>query len=51
MLRVLDVSDAGAWKAGEDPEQICWFEAPGLAPLENIIAAINNWRARWEDQP
>jgi len=48
VLRVLDVSDAGAWQAGEDAEQIRWFEAPGPAPLENIIAAINNWRAEWE---
>jgi RimJ/RimL family protein N-acetyltransferase len=49
VLRVLEPSDAGAWKAGEDSEQIRWFEAPGPAPMANIRAAITRWRAGWED--
>ena len=47
-LRVLEASDAEAWKAGEDIEQIRWFEAPGPAPMANIVDAINNWRSEWE---
>lgn len=47
-LRVLGVSDEEAWKAGEDIEQIRWFEAPGPAPMANIVGAINNWRSEWE---
>lgn len=49
VLRALEPSDAAAWKAGEDPEQIRWFEAPGPAPMENIVAAIRGWQAGWEE--
>ena len=27
-LRVLEVADAAAWLAGEDDEQLRWFEMP-----------------------
>ena len=47
VLRVLELADAEAWKAGEDPEQIRWFEAPGQAPLENVVNAIERWRLGW----
>jgi len=47
VLRVLRPDDVAAWKQGEDDEQIRWFEAPGPAPLENIAAAIDAWRASW----
>ena len=47
VLRVLELTDASAWKAGEDPEQIRWFEAPGPAPMENIVRAIEGWRSGW----
>ena len=46
-LRVLEVSDAEVWKLGEDAEQLRWFEAPGPAPIKNIVAAIENWRSGW----
>ena len=46
-LRVLRHVDAEVWKAGEDPEQIRWFEAPGPSPIENIVAAIDGWRSNW----
>ena len=48
-LRPLVLGDAATWKAGEDEEQIRWFEAPGPAPIENVIAAIRRWRAGWAD--
>ncbi len=48
-LRALEPSDAAAWKAGEDPEQMRWFEAPGPSPMENVIAAIHRWQAGWDD--
>ena len=46
-LRVLELSDAPAWKAGEDAEQMRWFEAPGPASMEDIQRAIRGWRAGW----
>lgn len=48
-LRALVLGDAATWKAGEDGEQIRWFEAPGPAPIENVIAAIRRWQAGWAD--
>lgn len=52
VLRALSQADASAWKAGEDREQIRWFEAPGPSPIENIVAAIGRWQAGWaEDSP
>ena len=48
-LRALVLADAEAWKAGEDDEQIRWFEAPGPAPIENVIAAARRWQAGWAD--
>ena len=47
-LRALEVSDADAWKRGEDPDQIRWFEAPGPARMEDVAAAIERWRAGWD---
>ena len=47
VLRVLEVADAEAWKAGEDQEQIRWFEAPGPAPMENVVRSIEAWRDGW----
>jgi RimJ/RimL family protein N-acetyltransferase len=49
VLRVLRPDDVAAWKAGEDAEQIRWFEATGPAPLENISVAIGAWRGSWRD--
>lgn len=48
-LRPLEPEDAEAWKAGEDDEQRRWFEMPGPAPMENVVAAIERWRASWRD--
>ena len=49
VLRVLELTDAEAWKAGEDVEQIRWFEAPGPSPMENVARAIERWPAGWEE--
>ncbi len=48
-LRPLVLGDASAWKVGEDEEQIRWFEAPGPAPIVNVISAIRRWQAGWAD--
>ncbi len=48
-LRPLVLGDAATWKAGEDDEQIRWFEASGPALIENVIAAIRRWQAGWAD--
>ena len=42
-LRPLTVDDAPRHKAGEDAAQIRWFEFPGAAPIENVVAAIQSW--------
>jgi RimJ/RimL family protein N-acetyltransferase len=49
-LKALHLSDAEAWKAGEDNEQIKWLEAPGPSPMENIRRAIRAWQAGWADE-
>lgn len=49
VLRGLVATDAEAWKAGEDPEQIRWFAAPGPAPMANVVASIEAWQAGWRD--
>lgn len=46
-LRVLSSNDADAWLAGDDEEQQRWFEFPGPASLENVVAAIVRWRRGW----
>ena len=40
VLRILTLDDARAWHKGEDEEQRQWFEFPGPAPFENVVAAI-----------
>jgi RimJ/RimL family protein N-acetyltransferase len=47
VLRVLDITDAAAWQAGEDEEQRRWFQFPAPAPLDRVEAAIRSWRASW----
>jgi RimJ/RimL family protein N-acetyltransferase len=47
VLRVLRPDDAPAWHVGEDEEQRRWFEVPGPAPYENVVAAIGRWRSSW----
>jgi RimJ/RimL family protein N-acetyltransferase len=49
VLRVLRSDDAVGWKAGEDEEQRRWFAMPGPAPIANVVAAVERWRANWRD--
>ena len=49
VLRPLSTRDARPWHAGEDEEQRRWFEFPGPAPIENVVAAIDAWRSSWEN--
>ena len=48
MLRALEVSDAAAWLAGEDDEQLRWFEMPA-ATLDDVTRAIERWQASWQE--
>jgi len=46
-LRPVAPDDVDAWLAGEDDEQIRWFEAPGPAPRANVERAIDAWVDGW----
>jgi RimJ/RimL family protein N-acetyltransferase len=46
-LRPLDLVDVDEWMAGEDDEQIRWFEFPGSATRQNVIDAIQKWMYSW----
>jgi RimJ/RimL family protein N-acetyltransferase len=51
-LAVLSLDDAPEWQAGEDAEILRWFEFPHPSPMENVVAAITNWRTNWlQDGP
>jgi len=47
-LRPLEEGDAAEWLAGEDDEQIRWFEAPRRADLSDVEAFISRCRESWE---
>ncbi len=47
-LRALEVSDAAAWIAGEDDEQLRWFEMPA-ATIDDGVRAIERWQSGWHD--
>ena len=47
-LRVLELSDAAAWLAGEDEEQLKWFQMPA-ASLQDVERAIEGWQDGWRD--
>src|SRR5271168_2378818 len=46
-LRPLDLEDTEEWMAGEDEQQIRWFEFPGPASRQNVIEAIERWTESW----
>jgi RimJ/RimL family protein N-acetyltransferase len=47
VLRPLTPQDVDEWMAGEDTEQIHWFEFPGPAPRRNVERAIAAWARSW----
>ena len=47
-LRMLEVHDATAWLAGEDDEQLRWFQMPAAA-IDDVVLAIERWRIGWID--
>lgn len=46
-LRPLSLDDVDEWMAGEDDEQIRWFEFPGPAPRDNVVQAVQAWMQSW----
>ncbi len=48
VLSGLEERDAPAWHAGEDAEQLRWFDLRP-AELADVRAAIARWRAGWAD--
>ena len=47
VLRPLTPDDVDEWMAGEDTEQVHWFEFPGPAPRSNVEQAIADWAQSW----
>lgn len=47
VLRPLTLGDVHEWLAGEDDEQIRWFEFPRPASRDDVIAAIERWQESW----
>jgi RimJ/RimL family protein N-acetyltransferase len=47
-LRPIEIDDAAEWLAGEDDEQIRWFEAPHGATLSDVQRFISDCRRSWE---
>jgi hypothetical protein len=47
LLRPLCLDDLDEWTAGEDEQQIRWFEFPGPASRENVTQAIERWTHSW----
>ena len=47
VLRPLTPDDVDEWMAGEDDEQVHWFEFPGPAPRSNVERAIADWAESW----
>jgi RimJ/RimL family protein N-acetyltransferase len=46
-LRRLSKDDVDAWLAGEDDEQLRWFEFPGPATRAQVEHAIAAWQESW----
>lgn len=47
-LQPVALDEAEEWLAGEDEEQVRWFEAPRPATLSDVVRAISEWQASWE---
>jgi len=47
-LRQLILDDVDEWLAGEDDEQVRWFEFPHGAERADVVRAIERWSASWD---
>jgi RimJ/RimL family protein N-acetyltransferase len=47
VLRQLVPDDVDDWMAGDDAEQVHWFEFPGPAPRGDVERAIGAWSESW----
>jgi RimJ/RimL family protein N-acetyltransferase len=47
VLRPLTPDDVDGWMAGDDAEQIHWFEFPGPAPRRDVERAVADWAESW----
>lgn len=48
-LRRLSLDDVDEWLAGQDAEQIRWFEFPRPATRLEVESAITAWQESWQD--
>lgn len=49
ILRPLEAQDAESWLAGEDQEQLRWFEAPRPAVLSDVAHFISECQVSWRN--
>ena len=47
ILRRLSLDDVDEWLAGEDDEQVRWFEFPRSAKRDDVERAIAAWQDSW----
>jgi RimJ/RimL family protein N-acetyltransferase len=47
VLRPLSLDDVDEWLAGQDDEQIRWFEFPRTAVRDDVVRAIERWTESW----
>jgi RimJ/RimL family protein N-acetyltransferase len=47
-LRPLSLDDVDEWMAGEDDEQIRWFEFARPARRDDVAQAIERWQDSWQ---
>ncbi len=48
-LRPTTLDDVDEWLAGEDEEQIRWFEFPRPATRADVVRAIDGWTRSWRE--
>lgn len=46
-LRPVTHQDVDPWLAGEDDEQIRWFEFPRPARRQDVVQAVQRWQDSW----
>jgi RimJ/RimL family protein N-acetyltransferase len=48
LLRGLELDDVDDWLAGEDEDQLRWFEVPRRSQRDDVVRAISAWRESWK---